>query len=49
MTLLMSKIHQILQVNSLKHKEKLYILDKLQNTRGLHVTNSRTNSNLNPP
>jgi hypothetical protein len=25
----MSKIHQLLQVDSLKHKEKLYCLDQL--------------------
>jgi hypothetical protein len=45
----MSKIHQSLQVYSLKYKEKLYFLDQHQNPRGLQVTNSGTNSNLNLP
>jgi hypothetical protein len=43
----MTKISQILQVDSFKHKEKLYFLDQLQNPTGLQVINSGTNSNLN--
>jgi hypothetical protein len=46
---LMSKIHQLLQVDSLKHKEKVYILYQLRNLTGLQVINSGTNSNLNLP
>jgi hypothetical protein len=42
-----TKILQILQVNSLKYKEKLYFLDQLQNPTGLQVINVETNSNLN--
>jgi hypothetical protein len=45
----MSKICPILSVDSLEHKEKLYFLDQHQNSNGLHVINSRTNSNLNLP
>jgi hypothetical protein len=45
----MSKNTQILQVNNLKHEEQLYFLDQLQNSSELHVTNSGTNLNLNPP
>jgi hypothetical protein len=45
----MSKNTQILQVDSLKHKEQIYILDKLKIPLGLHVTNSGINSNLNVP
>jgi hypothetical protein len=45
----MSKICPILSVDSLEHKEKLYFLDQHQNPNGLHVINSRTNSNLNLP
>jgi hypothetical protein len=48
-TFLMSKIQQILQVNSLKHKEELYFFSQLQIPSWLHVTNSGTNSNLNLP
>jgi hypothetical protein len=33
----------------LKHEEQLYFLDQLQNSSELHVTNSGTNLNLNPP
>jgi predicted transcriptional regulator len=43
----MSKIPQILQVDILKHREKLYLLDQLQNTTVLQVINSEINSNLN--
>jgi hypothetical protein len=39
----MSKIGQILQVDSLKHGKKLYFLDQLQNPIGLQVINSGTN------
>jgi hypothetical protein len=39
----MSKIQQILQVNRLKHKEKLYFLAQLQSSSGLQVTNSNLN------
>jgi hypothetical protein len=38
----MSKISQSLQVGSLKHMEKLYFLDELQNPKGLQVKNSGT-------
>jgi hypothetical protein len=38
-----------LYIDSLKHKEKLYFLDQLQNPTVLQVTNFRTNSNLNLP
>jgi hypothetical protein len=43
----MSKIHQILQVDSMKYQEKLYFLDKLENLVELKVINSGTNSDLN--
>jgi hypothetical protein len=45
----MSKIHLLLEVGSLKHKEQLYVLAQLQNLNGLQVINSGTNSNLNLP
>jgi hypothetical protein len=48
-TFLMSKFLQILQVDCLKHREQLYLLDQLQNPKGLHVINSGINSNLNLP
>jgi hypothetical protein len=38
-----------LQIDSLKHNEKLYFLDQLQNAKGLQVKNSGTNSKLNLP
>jgi hypothetical protein len=44
-----SKILQILHVDSLKHSKQLYFLYQLQNPNGLHVINSRTNSHLNFP
>jgi hypothetical protein len=43
----LSKIHQIIPVDRLKHKEQLYFLDQHQNPSGLQVTNSGTNSNFN--
>jgi hypothetical protein len=46
---LMSKIRQILQVDSLKHMEKFYFLEPLQNPTRLNIINLRTNSNLNLP
>jgi hypothetical protein len=45
----MSKDTKTLHTHILKQKEKLYFLDQLKNTSGLHVTNSITNSNLNLP
>jgi histidinol phosphatase-like PHP family hydrolase len=42
----MSKIHQILQFGSLKYKEKLYFLEKLQNPTGLQVKHSGTKINF---
>jgi hypothetical protein len=45
----LSKILQIMPVDSLKYKEQLYFLDQLKNPSGLHVINSGTNSNLNLP
>jgi hypothetical protein len=48
-TFLMSKFHQILQVDSLEHKEQLHFLDPIQNPKGLQVINSGINSNLNFP
>jgi hypothetical protein len=45
----MSKNTQILEIDSLKHKEQLSFLAQLQIPSGLQVTNSRTNSNLNLP
>jgi hypothetical protein len=36
----MYKNTQILQVDSLKHKAQIYLLDQLQNPPGLQVTNS---------
>jgi hypothetical protein len=45
----MSKNGQILQIDRLKHNEKLYFLDQLQNGTGLQVKNSGTNSKLNLP
>jgi hypothetical protein len=45
----MSKNGQILQIDILKHIEKLYFLDQLQNATGLQVKNSGTNSKLNLP
>jgi hypothetical protein len=38
-----------LQVDSLKHREKLYFLDQHQNPNVLQVINSGTNLNLNLP
>jgi hypothetical protein len=49
MTFPVPKIHQILQVDSLKHKEQLYMFVQLQIPSGLQVTNFWTNSNLNLP
>jgi hypothetical protein len=46
-TFLISKFYQILQVDNLEEKEKLYFLDQIQNTKGLQVINSGINSNLN--
>jgi hypothetical protein len=45
----MSKNGQSLQVGILKHKEKLYFLDQLQNATGLQAKNSGTNLKLNLP
>jgi hypothetical protein len=45
----MFKIYQILSIDSLKHKVKLYFWDELQNPTRLLVINSKTNSNLNLP
>jgi hypothetical protein len=45
----MSKHHQFLQVDSLKHKEQLSFLAQLQIPSGFQVTISGTNSNLNFP
>jgi hypothetical protein len=46
---LMSKILEILQGDSLKHMEQLYLLAQLQTCSTCQVTNSITNSNLNLP
>jgi hypothetical protein len=45
----MSKLHQFLQIDRLKHKEKLSFLAQLQIPLGFQVTISGTNSNLNLP
>jgi hypothetical protein len=48
-TFLMSKFHQILQVDILEHRLQLYFLDQLQNPKGLQVINSGINSKFNLP
>jgi hypothetical protein len=45
----MSKINEIMQADSLKHKEQLYFLSQLQIPSGWQVTNFGANSNLNLP
>jgi hypothetical protein len=42
----MSKIHQSLQGDRVKHKELVLFLDKLQNRTGWQVINSGTKSKL---
>jgi hypothetical protein len=46
---MMSKLCQILQVDSWGHKEKFLFLDQLQNLKGLQVINSGTKSKLKLP
>jgi hypothetical protein len=45
----MSKLCQILQVDSWRHKEPVCFLDQLQDTKGLQVINSGTKSKLKLP
>jgi hypothetical protein len=48
-TFLLSKFHQILQVDNMENKEQFYCLEQLRNPKGLQVINSGINSNLNFP